>query len=161
CVEDVLTLADEYAFAAEWIRGLGESYQVSDHNERFFATHVLGQLASDLDLVGRALRAAAFDDLAQLPIERIHQLYCRLAWTFRAEISSFQRKRYASLSAEPNKAMNLNSYIGLMGGSYREVQTPAGLNLVPAPPEEADLLVPETDYILTIDADSVIMPEYC
>ena len=26
-----------------------------------------------------------------------------------------------SLSHEPNKAMNLNSYIGLMGGSYREV----------------------------------------
>ena len=57
--------------------------------------------------------------------------------------------------------MNLNSYIGLMGGSYREVQTPAGLNLVPAPPEEADLVVPDADYILTIDADSVIMPEYC
>jgi cellulose synthase/poly-beta-1,6-N-acetylglucosamine synthase-like glycosyltransferase len=160
-VEDVLTLAGEYKFAAEWIRGLGETYQVSDHNERFFATHVLGQLATDLDLVAGALRAAAYDDPEQLPIERIHQLYCRLAWTFRAEISSFQRKRYASLSAEPNKAMNLNSYIGLMGGSYREVQTPAGLNLVPAAPEEADLVVADADYILTIDADSVIMPEYC
>jgi len=160
-VEDVLTLAREYEFAARWIRSLGESYQVSDHNERFFATHVLGQLASDLALTGGALHAAALDDPAKLSHERIHQLYRRLAWTFRAEISSFQRKQYASLSAEPNKAMNLNSYIGLMGGSYRELQTPAGLNLVSVPPEEADLVVPEADYILTIDADSVIMPEYC
>jgi cellulose synthase/poly-beta-1,6-N-acetylglucosamine synthase-like glycosyltransferase len=159
--EDVLTLAREYDHAADWVRSLSAGYQVSDHNERFFATHVLGKLSSDLALTGQALRAAADDDPSKLPLERLHELYCRLAWTFRAELSSFQRKRYASLSAEPNKAMNLNSYIGLMGGSYREVQTPAGLNLEPAVLEEADLVVPEADYVLTIDADSVIMPEYC
>ena len=51
------------------------------------------------------------------------RFYRRLVWTFRADLSSFERKRYVSLSHEPNKAMNLNSYIGLMGGSYREVQT--------------------------------------
>ena len=65
-------------------------------------------------------------------VARLAQLQRRLAWTFRAEISSFQRKRYASLSHEANKAMNLNSYIGLIGGSYREVETPAGRILVPA-----------------------------
>jgi len=159
--EGVLALTDEYEYAAGWVRVLADGYQASDHNERFFATHVLGQLASDLALTAKALHAAAEDDPARVPPERIHQLYRRLAWTFRAEISSFQRKRYASLSAEPNKAMNLNSYIGLMGGAYREAQTPAGLNLVPAPIEEADLVVPDSDYVLTIDADSVIMPEYC
>ncbi|MGH2833315.1 MAG: glycosyltransferase family 2 protein, partial [Solirubrobacteraceae bacterium] len=58
-------------------------------------------------------------------------------------------------------AMNLNSYIGLMGDSYKEVQTPAGLNLMPAGEDTPDLVVPECDYVLTIDADSVIMPEYC
>ena len=119
------TLAEEYEFAAGWIRSLGEKYQVSDHNERFFATHVLGKLAADLALTGAALRSAAADDPAKLSAGRAcAQLYRRLAWTFRAELSSFQRKTYASLSAEPNKAMNLNSYIGLMGGSYREVQDP-------------------------------------
>ena len=46
--------------------------------------------------------------------------------------ASFQRKRYANLSHEPNKAMNLNSYIGLAGGAYREVETERGLRLVPA-----------------------------
>ena len=39
---------------------------------------------------------------------------------------AFERKRYVSLSHEPNKAMNLNSYIGLIGGGYREVETPSG-----------------------------------
>ena len=122
---------------------------------------MLGKLAADLALTGRALRTAAGDDPTKLPVARVHQLYRRLAWTFRAQLSSFQRKRYASLSSEPNKAMNLNSYLGLMGGSYRAVRTPAGLNLVPAPVDEADLVVPNADYVLTIDADSVIMPEYC
>ncbi len=159
--EEVATLAEEYEYAGAWIRSLGEQYQVSDHNERFFADHVLGQLASELTLTGEALRAAADDDPAKLTVERLAQLYRRLAWTFRAELTSFQRKRYASLSAEPNKAMNLNSYIGLIGGSYREVRTPAGRNLVAAGDGEADLVVPHADYVLTIDADSVILPEYC
>lgn len=158
---DVERLAGEYEFAAAWIRSLGEQYQASDHNERFFAKHVLGQLGEDLGLIGRALRAAAADEPEKLTMTRLGELYRRLAWTFRAEMSSFQRKRYASLSAEANKAMNLNSYIGLMGGAYREEETPAGLVLVPAGEREADLVVPECDYVLTIDADSVILPEYC
>jgi cellulose synthase/poly-beta-1,6-N-acetylglucosamine synthase-like glycosyltransferase len=144
-----------------WIHSLSDQYHVSDHNEAFFAKHVLGKLSADLAVIGRALRTAADTEPEKIGAARMTQLYSRLAWTFRCEVSSFQRKRFASLSAEPNKAMNLNSYIGLMGGAYREVQTPAGLNLVPAPEHEADLVVPEAEYVLTIDADSVIMPEYC
>jgi cellulose synthase/poly-beta-1,6-N-acetylglucosamine synthase-like glycosyltransferase len=158
---ELLDLAGEYAYAASWVRSLGERYQASDHNERFFASHVLGQLAGDLALTGGALLAAAEDDPAKLTMARLAQLHRRLAWTFRAEITSFQRKQYASLSGEANKAMNLNSYIGLMGGAYREVTTPAGRHLMPAEGAQPDLVVPDSDYVLTIDADSVIMPEYC
>ncbi|HVS99983.1 MAG TPA: glycosyltransferase family 2 protein [Solirubrobacterales bacterium] len=160
-VDQVEALAVEYEYATSWVRSLSEQYHVSDHNEAFFATQVLGKLAGDLAVVGRALRAAAADEPEKIDAARLAQLYRRLAWTFRCEVSSFQRKSYASLSAEPNKAMNLNSYIGLMGGAYREVETPAGLNLVPAGDREPDLVVPEAEFILTIDADSVIMPEYC
>ena len=158
---EVFRLADDYDYAAKWLRSLGERYQVSDHNELFFATHVIGKLASDLALTGGALRAAAEDDPAKLTFARLAQLQRRLTWTFQAELSSFQRKRYASLSAEPNKAMNLNSYIGLIGGEYLEVQTPGGRTLVPAGDQEPDLVVPDCDYVLTLDADSVILPEYC
>jgi cellulose synthase/poly-beta-1,6-N-acetylglucosamine synthase-like glycosyltransferase len=158
---EVHAIAGEYEYAASWIRSLSEQYHVSDHNEAFFATQVLGKLSTDLAVIGRALRTAADEEPEKIDAARLGQLYSRLAWTFRCEVSSFQRKRFASLSAEPNKAMNLNSYIGLMGGAYREVQTPAGLNLVPAGDQEPDLVVPESEYVLTIDADSVIMPEYC
>lgn len=158
--EDVEDLAHHYEYAADWISALIEGYHPSDHNERFFARHVLGQLSSDLSLTGAALRGAAADDASRLPVARVAQLYRRLAWTFRASVTSFERKRYVSLSAEPNKAMNLNSYIGLMGSSYVEHQTPAGLHLLDAGDAVPDLVVPDCEYVLTIDADSVILPEY-
>ncbi len=160
-VELTLRVADEYEHASAWVGTLSDHYQPQDHNEQFVATHLLGQLASDLALTGRALRAAAADDLTKLPTERLVHITRRLAWTFRAELTSFQRKRYASLSSEPNKAMNLNSYIGLMGGRYQEIETPAGRILMPAFGIDADLVVPDADYVLTVDADSVILPEYC
>ncbi len=143
-VEEITTLAEHYEFAAAWINELVEAYDPSDHNERFFANHVLGQLGSDLAVTGVALRAAAEDDPAKLPPARVAQLYRRLAWTFRAELSSFERKRYVSLSSDANKAMNLNSYIGLMGGRYSERLTPAGRVLVPVEEGEADLVVPHS-----------------
>ncbi len=161
CRDDVEQLALNYEYAADWISALIAGYAPCDHNEQFFANHVLGQLASDLSLTGAALRGAAADDPGRLPVARLAHLYRRLAWIFRAQVTSFERKRYVSLSSEPNKAMNLNSYIGLMGGRYLDVRTPAGRTLVDAGDADPDLIVPETDYVLTIDADSVILPEYC
>jgi membrane glycosyltransferase len=89
------------------------------------------------------------------------ELYRRLVATFRAELSSFERKQYVSCSHAANKAMNLNSYIALMGGSYQEVSTPIGPALVRCSPRDADLTVPDPDYVLTLDADSMLLPEYC
>jgi cellulose synthase/poly-beta-1,6-N-acetylglucosamine synthase-like glycosyltransferase len=56
--------------------------------------------------------------------------------------------------------MNLNSYIGLMGGRFRELDTPMGVMLAHADQDEASFVVPDSDYVLTLDADSVLVPEY-
>ena len=144
---------------APWMRSLSDQYQVSDHNERFFATHVLGQLASDLTLVGRVLRSPrpttgqAHDRPpgAAVPPTRLD---------LPGQGLEFARKRYASLSAEPNKAMNLNSYIGLMGEATSSARHRPACILVPAGDAEPDLEVPDCEYVLTLDADSVILPEY-
>jgi cellulose synthase/poly-beta-1,6-N-acetylglucosamine synthase-like glycosyltransferase len=47
-----------------------------------------------------------------------------------------------------------------MGDRYLDVRTPAGRTLVPAGDADPDLVIPETDYVMTVDADSVILPEY-
>jgi EAL domain-containing protein (putative c-di-GMP-specific phosphodiesterase class I)/cellulose synthase/poly-beta-1,6-N-acetylglucosamine synthase-like glycosyltransferase len=158
--DDMRDLADEYRFAAGWLYGLGRRQEMVDHTDVFFVEHILNALAEDLGTIAEALAGGA-DEQAALPAERLSQLYRRLLAIFDATVTSFERKRYVSLSSEANKAMNLNSYIGLMGGSYQEVGTPLGVALVPAGPGRGELTVPDPAYVLTLDADSVILPEYC
>ncbi|HET6153074.1 MAG TPA: glycosyltransferase family 2 protein, partial [Marmoricola sp.] len=157
--EDMRDLAAEYRFAVGWLYGLGRRQEMIDHTDSFFVDHILNALADDLGTIAEALDGGADEDAA-LPMERMTQLYRRLLAIFDAQVTSFERKKYVSLSNEPNKAMNLNSYIGLMGGSYQEVGTPLGVALVPAGPGRAELVVPDPDYVLTLDADSVLLPEY-
>ena len=156
----IARLASEYDAATAWLENLASGQDLVDHSDAFLANHVVRRLARDLATVAGALRQAV-DEGSCLEPERARQLYLRLARTFQADLSSFERKRYVSLSHEANKAMNLNSYIGLMGGHYREVQTVAGPALVGAAEVEASLHIPEPDYVLTVDADSVLLPEYC
>ena len=152
-------VAEQYDWASGWLRDLAASQVVVDHTDTFFANHVVGRLAGDLEATAGAIRSAA-DSGVILPRERLRHFYRRLAMTFHAQLSSFERKQYVSLSHEPNKAMNLNSYIGLMGGRYREIPTPGGPRLAKTE-ESPDLEVPNPDYVLTLDADSVLLPEYC
>ncbi len=157
---DMSTAAAEYDAAAAWMTNLAEETEIVDHTDEFFVDQVLRKLASDFTVTAGALREAAAEGVV-LPWSRLLELYQRLAWTFSAELSSFERKQYVSLSHEANKAMNLNSYIGLMGGTYRDAITVSGRELIPARHGYADLEIPEPDYVLTLDADSVLLPEYC
>jgi cellulose synthase/poly-beta-1,6-N-acetylglucosamine synthase-like glycosyltransferase/chitodextrinase len=155
----MITLADAYAAAAEWLEGLAAEQEVVDHSDSFFVNENVLRLAASFREVEAALLESASEGVVLDP-QMLRRLYRRLAWTFSAELSSFERKRYVSLSHEPNKAMNLNSYIGLMGATYREARTAGGTALVPAQPG-AGLHVPDSDYVVTLDADSVLLPEYC
>jgi cellulose synthase (UDP-forming) len=158
-VADILQLAAEFNWAVQWLEGVAENEEIVDHVDEFFVAQVLRALAADFRLLQTALLSAAGDD-AEMPTERLLQLYRRLAWTFRAELTSFERKSYESLSHEPNKAMNLNSYIGLMGGTFNVEETATGRILQPAR-GSGQVVIPDTDYILTLDADSVLLREYC
>ncbi len=154
-------LATEYIWAADWLDARAEEERMEDHVDHFFVNQVFRKLANDLRLTGKALRVS-YDENARIAETRIHQLYRRLAWTFTATMDVFERKQYASLSHEANKAMNLNSYIGLMGDMYRVEETPDGRILVPTKRiGKGTLVIKDSDYILTLDADSILLQEYC
>lgn len=160
-LKQVKELAGHYAWAADWLNNLANNEPLEDHVDVFFVDQVLCELANDLNLVSQAL-LTSYEEGAQLSRDRVHQLYRRLVWIFGAELAVFERKKYASLSHEANKAMNLNAYIGLMGANYKEEQTPDGPVLVPLnKPGHADLSVPDSDFLLTLDADSVLLRDYC
>lgn len=157
----IVELARHYAWAATWLDVLADQEEVDDHVDIFFVEQVLKSLADELRLVAQALVTSAREG-ALLPVERVRQLYRRLAWIFDAEVTIFERKKYASLSHEANKAMNLNSYIGLMGGTYLQRDTPDGPILIPvAKGQKGDVTFPDSDFLLTLDADSILLREYC
>lgn len=159
--EGVQELSGHYMWAAAWLHRQADAEEIEDHVDVFFAEQVLRAMGDELRLVGKALAASA-DEGTPLPNERVTQLYNRLVWTFTAELGVFERKKYASLSHEANKAMNLNSYIGLMGHSYRQQQTPAGIVLHPvAKPGKGDITFADSEFLLTLDADSILLRDYC
>lgn len=158
--EFLIELAQTYDFAVSWLELQAGSLPIEDHTDIFLKEQVFERIAADFSMTVVALREAIHYS-NQISNDRIRQLYARLTNTFEARLSSFERKRYSSLSHEANKAMNLNSYIGLMGHSYAEVETLSGKALIPSKRTQANLVVRDPEYVLTLDADSTLLPEYC
>ena len=159
-IQDECTrLAELYRSVADWFDAQAEAWHVRDHTDRLFVEYILR--------VPARMHRRRAEKMTQLPARsvaraqrQIRREYDRLAQLFAVELTSFERKRFDNLSHEPNKAMNLNAYISLIGGGYRELRRGASLHLVPVAPEDAELIVPACDYIVTLDADSVLLPEY-
>src|SRR3954468_5007339 len=118
-------------------------------------------LARELRLTVYALRAAQVQGMAP-GADRMVELYLRLVRIFSVRMDNFERKLYANLPHEANKAMNLNSYISLMGQRWRREDAAGDVVLRPADePQADDLDIPGTAYILTLDADSLLLRDYC
>lgn len=156
---DLRSLAEDFQWAAQWLRAQAASSPRASHADGFLADEVLGGLATDFEITATAL-LGALDEGAPVSAERLSQLRRRLVWTFDTEVKSFERKTYANLPHDANKAMNLNAYIGLMGRKVRRVETRMGLMLRDSTDEDA-WEIPDSDYLLTLDADSVLLREYC
>ncbi len=157
--EETQHLAQLYREAAAWFEEQEIGYPVSDHADTLFVDLTFGQPArqyrAKADRWGQQTPGSGWPRAQELIDE-----YRRLAARFHLEVSGFERKRFANLSHEPNKAMNLNSYIALLGRHWRMLRTSDGLLLEPASRESADLSVADADYVLMVDADSVISPDY-
>jgi cellulose synthase (UDP-forming) len=156
---EVRSLAADFVWSAAWLDDLAAGWPRHSHSDDFLADEVLRGLARDFEVTAEALHGA-LDAGAAVPSERLGQLCRRLVWTFEADIASFERKQYANLPHDANKAMNLNAYIGLMGRRFEEVETRIGLVLRESRAVDA-LDFADSDYLLTLDADSVLLREYC
>lgn len=159
-------LIAEYEAATAWLEAMASKEQIEDHVDEFFADSVLMGLANELRLVLLGLNTAAAQGTSP-PQARLEELYLRLSWIFNVETDTFERKKYASLSHETNKAMNLNAYITLMGHRWTEESTANGVvlrklpaDVVPENPGRV-LDIPDTEYLLTLDADSILLRDYC
>ncbi|HEY6004586.1 MAG TPA: glycosyltransferase family 2 protein [Anaeromyxobacter sp.] len=146
-----------YGRAADWCEREARAVARRTHADAFFVDLVLERLRSEHAARARRLEASAgaHDEAA------LRREYRRLAGLFAAEIVSFERKRFANLSHEPNKAMNLNAYLGLLGKRLSLRRVPGGHSLLEAGADEVpDLVVPRARYVAMLDADSLVAPEY-
>jgi len=153
-------LAQLYRDVAAWFEGQANQHEILDHVDRLFVQLTFLQQAQRYR---QESREWADGSRFRLQFPNAHDLfleYRRLLTRFQVEITSFERKRYVNLSHEPNKAMNLNSYIGLMGKRFREIASAHGVLLAPNDSSRADLTVPDADFVLMVDADSVLSPDY-
>jgi cellulose synthase/poly-beta-1,6-N-acetylglucosamine synthase-like glycosyltransferase len=142
---------------AAWFDALASEHPCNDHADRFFVNRFLLPCAQDL----RDAEAALANALKSGALPSADELQSRLdvlAAHFDVETGSFERKTYENLSHEPNKAMNLNSYIGLMGDRYAETVRGGAVYLEPN--AEGGIEIPDADFLITLDADSVLAPEY-
>lgn len=153
--------ADDYRAAVRWLDAKADYWTIEDHTDEFFCNQVLRGLARDLRQTEEALNDAV-NQHGSISPERIIQLYNRLVWIFTVKGWSFERKQYVSLSQEGNKAMNLNSFIGLMGHRVKREETADGVILRDVRPGEVpDFVMRDSEYVLTLDADSMLLRDYC
>jgi len=160
CAAEFDTLARAYSDVASWFENRATAHPCSDHTDELFVELVLTSQALHYRSHSGALlsRPKGHERADEQLIDRE---YCRLAAVFGARVSSFERKRYANLSHEANKAMNLNSYLALMGRSFRVAPGADGeTELLECPRETSELSVCAPEYVLTLDADSMLHPGY-
>ncbi len=158
-VDEHAQLCALYQSAASLVDDLELRYkQISSanfaHSDELFHREVLRRVAD--------AHRSRMATLSTLDEQGARREYRRLACLFCVPIASFERKTFANLSHAPNKAMNLNSYISLIGGRF--VSRPTGDGLLwldqAGDGQTASFEAPPAKYVLTIDADSVILPDY-
>lgn len=149
-------LVSLYEQVAQWFQDTASSYEINDHTDRLFVEKILLERSYKYFRIAAKIRTS----FSYLNEETIEREYKRLASIFKVELSYFERKRYANLSHESNKAMNLNSYIELMGKSYREANYEDGVYLEPSSAIDGMLHISDAKYVITLDADSLLLSEY-
>ncbi len=155
--EELDNLVKLYYEVSAWFKEKASGYPATDHTDAWFVEKTFREPAREF-----LERARALEDIGpgSFSVQKARREYRRLASIFKTDITSFERKRYANLSHESNKAMNLNSYISLVGGNYREAWKDGSLYVEPVGDEPPAICAPSADYLITLDADSILIPDY-
>ncbi len=157
--KEIQQVAQLYQDAAVWFTEQVARYPILDHADELFVELTFSrgahQYFEESETWAQQAVSPTWPNSQQLL-----EGYRRLAARFESEVTSFERKQFTNLSHEPNKAMNLNSYISLMGHHWRIVESEGARLLEPTTPVDASLSVADAACVLMVDADSVISPDY-
>jgi cellulose synthase/poly-beta-1,6-N-acetylglucosamine synthase-like glycosyltransferase len=156
--DELRDLSHTYNVAKKFIKHFKSITPIKNHEDDFFVKEILQKPAAEYLRRAAQLRDGSYNE--KFTVERIKQEYLRLSRRFTTEIIAFERKQYVNLSHEPNKAMNLNSYIGLMGKHFDVTISNGGQYLSEVNEGPCDVQFSHADFIITLDADSILSPDY-
>jgi cellulose synthase/poly-beta-1,6-N-acetylglucosamine synthase-like glycosyltransferase/peptidoglycan/xylan/chitin deacetylase (PgdA/CDA1 family) len=155
---EVRELAAVYQDVCAWFADHAHRHGIVDHTDRVFVdVTLLGESRRYQQKAAELLRGAEREAIDE---NLLRCAYRRLASRFEVTVRTFERKHYTNLSHEPNKAMNLNTYIALMGGRFRERADGTRRLLERASPDELGIAFDDSDYVVVLDADTIVHPEY-
>jgi cellulose synthase (UDP-forming) len=157
---ELKNVAALYDTCADWLDQRADDFTIEDHQDRWFVQNILRIPSQQHRERAQMLRATAKSPAAKQKSVPVASEYYRLSKLFRVEFTSFERKKYVNLSQEPNKAMNLNSYLDLMGHETREIQHDDGVHLIKTAASEGNHIIPDADFVITLDADTLLKPDY-
>ncbi|RJR10298.1 glycosyltransferase, partial [Candidatus Parcubacteria bacterium] len=144
---------------AEWFHAFQNSFSKKNNIERFFVNKIVRQLEKECRARAKKYRTlSASKNKKTVTVSQLFSKYYHLLSLFSADITSFERKTFENLSHESNKAMNLNSYLAVMGHSF-EISTRGDKRFI-FPHKEGPIHFPTSDYVITLDADSMLFPDY-
>jgi cellulose synthase/poly-beta-1,6-N-acetylglucosamine synthase-like glycosyltransferase len=152
-------IAALYRRAAQWLDEQTPAFETGGHVAALFVERILREPAGKHRARAREIASQCRAETELSQADALHE-YRRLAGLFSAGISSFERKRYVNLSHVSNKASNLNSYLGLLGKNLSEVVRPDGVHLEESTLETAALRMPDPEYLIICDADSLLLADY-
>jgi cellulose synthase/poly-beta-1,6-N-acetylglucosamine synthase-like glycosyltransferase len=161
--EECECIAECLRWVAEWFETQAKATLIQSHMDAWFVEHILSQPAHACrDLAAQwMMRTHHLPDIQDEKLrQHIDDAYSQLAGRFTVEFDVFERKQYCNLSHERNKAMNLNSFLGLMGKRVNPVLRKDGLHLEETSKRHGSRVIPDTPYVITLDADSLLQPRY-
>lgn len=147
-----LMLSQACLQARKWLISQRDLELQEDHTDSVFIELTFDKRADELEVLAKRILR---DPLSK---EEITQTFKSLISLFEVKISAFERKKYLNLSLAANKAMNVNSYLNVMGNRYNEKKTEAGLLLTPS--DHGPLFFEDSPYIAVLDADTILTYDY-
>lgn len=156
---EVRLLAELNLDAAEWYRRYAQRHPGDDHVDSHFVEHVLERLCNEHLTRAQRWQRCFVHGLTAPSAEKIIREFQRLAALFSAEITSFERTRYANLCHAPGRTKSLNSYIGLTGKNFHERLEGSQRYLEEGNYSGTYFHIPDADYFLVLDADTYITPD--
>lgn len=147
------SLKEAIAVIQEWLNGYKQNFNLFDHTDIVYIEEVI-----DSRILKLKELFASIDQIESA--ENLEEIFITLLKNYDVKLSFFCRKKYTNVSQASNKSMNLNTYIDCMGKKFYEEYNGDKYQIIESFNNSWDIKITDSDYILILDVDSIILPGY-